>query len=74
MSHGFGSGPELAHEKWFVEPLSRFPTEWSFALDPATIALLGGAVLLVIIWRLIARRLPAPEGRRTATRSSAATC
>ncbi len=51
----------LAHEKWFVEDRASFPTEWSFLLDPATLVLVGAAVAFVVLWRVVATRVEAPE-------------
>jgi hypothetical protein len=47
------------HEKWFTE--ARPPYDWSFAFEPATLLLIGGAVAVAVLWRLTASRLPAPE-------------
>jgi hypothetical protein len=45
----------IAHETWFVdEP----PTDWSFAFEAATLALLGLAVIVTLAVRLIATRFP----------------
>ena len=49
----------LAHEAWFTD--ARPPYDWSFAAAPATLVLLGAAVVVVLLWRVVARRLPQPE-------------
>ncbi|MFY9487502.1 MAG: hypothetical protein WAP35_02235, partial [Solirubrobacterales bacterium] len=46
----------LAHEKWFET--GHFATDWSFAGQSATIILLGIAVGLMLIVRLVARFFP----------------
>lgn len=51
----------LAHEKWFVEDRVSFPTDWSFFFDPATLLLMAAAVAIVVLWRLVASRVGAPE-------------
>ncbi|HYN94790.1 MAG TPA: hypothetical protein VES42_13155 [Pilimelia sp.] len=50
----------LAHEKWFVDA-GLYPTDWSFALRPLTLALLATMVVVTVGWRLAAYRLPTPE-------------
>lgn len=52
--------PPLAHEKWFVDA-SLYPTDWSFALRPLTLALLAAVVTVTVLWRVAAHRLPTPE-------------
>ena len=47
------------HEAWFTE--ARPPYDWSFAFQPASLALMGAAVVVAVLWRLAARRLPSPE-------------
>lgn len=49
----------LAHETWFTN--SRPGYDWSFAFQPATLALIAAAVVAAVAWRLAARRLPYPE-------------
>ena len=51
----------LAHEAWFTE--ARPPFDWSFALEAASLLLVGGAVAAAILWRVAARVLPTPELR-----------
>jgi hypothetical protein len=45
----------IAHETWFVEEP---PMDWSFAFEAATLALLGVAVVLTLVVRIIATRFP----------------
>lgn len=47
------------HEAWFTP--ARPPFDWSFAAQPATVAMIVGAVGVAVLWRLAARRLPSPE-------------
>jgi hypothetical protein len=49
----------LAHETWFTE--ARPPYDWSFATDPVSLAIIGAAVVVAVVWRLVAARLPSPE-------------
>jgi hypothetical protein len=49
----------LPHETWFTD--ARPGYDWSFALEPASLALIGGAVAVAVLWRLAAHRLPVPE-------------
>jgi uncharacterized membrane protein YphA (DoxX/SURF4 family) len=49
----------LPHEAWFTD--ARPPYDWSFTVQPATLALIGAAVALAVVWRVAAARLPAPE-------------
>ncbi len=49
------------HEAWFTE--IRPPYDWSFAVEPASLLLISGAVAVAVTWRLVARRLPSPELR-----------
>jgi hypothetical protein len=51
----------LGHETWFTE--ARPPYDWSFALEPASLAIIGSAIAVAILWRLAAARLPSPELR-----------
>jgi hypothetical protein len=46
----------LAHERWFEDP--SYPSDWSFAGEGATLALLAGAVLVTLAVRLAARAWP----------------
>jgi hypothetical protein len=47
------------HEAWFTD--ARPPYDWSFALEPASLLVIGGAVLIALLWRMAAARLPSPE-------------
>jgi hypothetical protein len=47
------------HEAWFTE--ARPPYDWSFTFEPASLALIGAALVVAVLWRLAARRLPSPE-------------
>lgn len=49
----------LGHEIWFTE--ARPPYDWSFALEPASVAVIGSAIAVAIAWRVVAARLPSPE-------------
>jgi hypothetical protein len=49
----------LPHETWFTDARPRY--DWSFAFEPASLALIGGAVAVALLWRLAARGLPSPE-------------
>ncbi|MEX2420229.1 MAG: hypothetical protein WD670_00270, partial [Actinomycetota bacterium] len=49
----------LPHETWFTD--ARPPYDWSFALEPASLALIGAAVAIAVAWRVIGGRLPRPE-------------
>ena len=51
----------LRHETWFTTERPAF--DWGFAVEPASLAVIGGAVLIAVAWRLAARRLPTPELR-----------
>ena len=51
----------LRHETWFTTERPAF--DWSFAVEPASLAMIGGAVLIAVAARLAARRLPTPELR-----------
>lgn len=49
----------LAHESWFTD--ARPPYDWGFAVQPASLLLIGGALLVALAWWLADRRLPRPE-------------
>jgi uncharacterized membrane protein YphA (DoxX/SURF4 family) len=49
----------LAHETWFVE--NAHGRDWSFATETTTLLLLGAAVVVTAIVRLLARALPGVE-------------
>ena len=46
----------LAHERWFED--ASYPSDWSFATETATLALLAGAVIVTLIVRAVARIWP----------------
>jgi hypothetical protein len=48
----------IAHESWFTS--ARPPYDWSFATSAPTLLLIAGAVLVTVLWRIAARRLPSP--------------
>lgn len=50
-----------AHERWFLEDPGAFPTDWSFVARPVTLALVAAAVVVTLVWRRVATRLPDPE-------------
>lgn len=49
----------LPHEAWFTR--ERPPYDWSFAFEPASMALILGAVVIAVAWRVVGRRVPRPE-------------
>jgi hypothetical protein len=49
----------VAHEAWFTH--ARPPFDWSFAAQPASLALIAAAVAVAVVWRLAARRFAGPE-------------
>jgi hypothetical protein len=49
----------LPHETWFTD--ARPPYDWSFALEPASLLLIAGAVVVAVAWRVVGHRLPSPE-------------
>jgi hypothetical protein len=54
----------LAHEKWFVDDPGIFPADWGFFFEAPTLMLVGVAVIVALLWRLVAvRLLPIPELR-----------
>ena len=46
----------FAHETWFTH--GEYPSDWSFAGEPATLALLASALAVTVLVRLVARRTP----------------
>src|SRR5215207_1846470 len=46
----------FAHETWFTD--GAFPLDWSFAGETLTLVLLGAALALTVIVRVLARRWP----------------
>jgi hypothetical protein len=60
----FLPAPASAHEKWFVPEPGNYPTDWSFAFRPVTLALIFVVVAGTVVWRIVAVRfLPVPELR-----------
>jgi hypothetical protein len=49
----------LAHARWFTT--SDPDSDWGFATEPLSLALIGTAVVVAVAWRLLAPRLPRPE-------------
>lgn len=53
------ASPADAHERWFTENTDG--GEWSFFFSPLPLALTLAVVVVTVLWRLAARRLPRPE-------------
>ena len=53
--------PAAAHEAWFVEHPDRYPLDPSALLSPLTVAGVLAAVVVAVLWRVAAARLPRPE-------------
>lgn len=53
--------PAHAHEKWFVPDPEGYPTQWAFAARPVAVAGLLAVLVVAVVWRRVARALPAPE-------------
>src|SRR5687767_4474712 len=53
--------PALAHEAWFVDHPTSYPLAWSELLSPLTVVGIVAAVLVAVLWRVVARRVPSPE-------------
>jgi len=51
----------LAHETWFVHHADQYPLDWSALVRPSVLLGLAGAVVVTVLWRLAAQRLPVPE-------------
>lgn len=51
----------LAHVKWYVDDPHNPVVDLRLLTAPLTLGLLGAAVLVAVIWRLVAARLPTPE-------------
>ncbi len=51
----------LAHEKWFVDDPGAFDADWAFALETASLLLIGAVVLVALAWHVVGGRLPRPE-------------
>lgn len=49
----------LAHESWFTS--ARPPFDWAFATAAPSLAVIAGALLIAVGWRIAARYLPSPE-------------
>jgi hypothetical protein len=49
----------IPHETWFTD--ARPPYDWSFAFEPASLALIAAAVAIAVLWRIIGGRIPRPE-------------
>lgn len=58
------AGPASAHERYFVEDTSG--GDWEFLFSPLPLALIAGVVVVAVLWRTVARRLPSPELRALA--------
>jgi hypothetical protein len=55
------AAPASAHEAWFVEHPERYPLDPSALLSPLTVAGVLAAVVVAVLWRVTAARLPSPE-------------
>lgn len=53
------AGPAAAHGTWFAE--SDEGGDWGFFLSPLPLAVTAAVVLVTVLWRLAAGRLPQPE-------------
>ena len=53
--------PAAAHEAWFVEHPDRYPLDPSALLSPLTVAGALVALVVAVLWRAAAARLPSPE-------------
>ena len=53
------AAPASAHERWFVE--NRPGGDWGFFLSPLPLALTAVMVVVAVVWRFAAFRLPSPE-------------
>ena len=54
-----GAGPATAHQRWFTENTPG--GDWAFFFSPLPLAAAAGVVLVTVLWRLAAGRLPRPE-------------
>ena len=55
------ASPATAHEAWFVEHPDSYPLDPSALLSPLTLAGIVAAVVVAVLWRAAAVRLPRPE-------------
>lgn len=55
------SMPLLAHVKWYVDDPHNPGIDLRLLTEPLTLGLLGAAVVVAALWRVIGTRLPAPE-------------
>ena len=55
------STPASAHEAWFVEHAEDYPLDPSALLSPLTVAGALTALVVALLWRAAAARLPRPE-------------
>ncbi len=53
--------PASAHEAWFVEHPEQYPLDPSALLSPLTVVGVVTAVVVAVLWRIAAARLPRPE-------------
>lgn len=53
------AGPAAAHGTWFAEEAEG--GDWGYFFSPLPLAVTAGVVVVTILWRLAARRLPRPE-------------
>jgi hypothetical protein len=51
--------PASAHERWFVD--NQPGGDWGFFFSPLPLALTAVMVVVTVVWRLVAFRLPSPE-------------
>ena len=56
-----GATPAAAHEAWFVEHPEDYPLDPSALLSPLTVAGALTALVVALLWRAAAARLPRPE-------------
>jgi hypothetical protein len=49
----------LAHARWFTTSDPSY--DWGFATAPLSLALIAAAVVIAVVWRLVAPRFPRPE-------------
>lgn len=54
-----GAAPAAAHARWFGENTDG--GDWSFFFSPLPLALTAVMVVVTVLWRAVARRLPRPE-------------